>query len=104
MDRIGTVMAFLLLTAAPAADAQTFNINAHCAELASVGGSHSNVIELACRRQEAAARDALTRMSVAPSVRQHCSELAAYGGGAGSYVLYKACVEQEQAAAKELGR
>lgn len=98
-----SVLAGLGLAVPGLAWGQNYDIAAHCSEQAEITGSHSNFLELSCRKQEIAARDALQRMSIDPQIREHCAETVSIMP-TGSYWLFKACVDQEINAARQLGR
>lgn len=92
-----------LLTSAHAGELPRYDVKAWCHELATSGGSFSEVLYGTCMDQEQSAYNQLKeKWTTAPAkTRQWCDELARAGGGAGSYTLLQTCLDQELRAADE---
>ncbi|MEP3631420.1 MAG: hypothetical protein ABJN04_15625 [Hyphomicrobiales bacterium] len=103
MWRAKLIIPFALVSVSTAhanfAEIPRYDVPKHCSELASLGGSHSNVLEESCFQQEQSEYNTLKLQwaSLKPAIKKHCDSLARLGGH-GSYVLLKACVDQEQQA------
>lgn len=99
---------FSLVTSAPtsAADMPRFDVEAHCKQIASFGGSYSAVLDKACFDQEQQAYDRLKPVfgQLTDAMSAHCEQIASFGGP-GSYTLLEACISQEiQAAGDKAGK
>jgi len=92
--RIVFVAAALMFAGYGPVAAQSFDTDAHCNRIANVGGTHSNTLELSCRKREAADKDAVQQMYAPDTVREHCERIAQVGG-TGSYGLLKTCITRE---------
>jgi hypothetical protein len=102
--RIAAITVSIVLCGVAAAQSQSvprYNVDAHCKEVASVGGNYSEMLFGACMDEEQGSYNSLKpAWSHLPgAMRAHCDEVATVGGS-GSYMLLKACVDQEQAAAR----
>jgi len=95
-------LAFLFLAApnAGAATPPSYNIIAHCKEVAAVGGG-SYVIESSCREMEAESKQNIQRMNVPGNVLRYCDEVARTTGG--SYTILESCIEMEMEAKGKMG-
>lgn len=84
------------------AEMPTYDVERHCAEIASFGGSPSEFLRRSCFRLEQSAYDALKpRWDALPaSMRRHCDSVARFNGS-GSFSLLKSCVEMEGRAGQE---
>lgn len=95
-----TIPTVFMLTVLPVmAHADTpprYDVEAHCKEVASFGGTYSASLDNACLDQEQMAYDALKAdwTNVPTDARAHCDEVARFGGH-GSYNLLQACIQQE---------
>jgi hypothetical protein len=75
---------------------------AHCAKVASFGGTPSEVIRNTCLQQEQEAYNDLKPKwdGLPAALRAHCDRVASFGG-AGTFVILKTCVEQELEASQK---
>ena len=99
--RIRPLLVPCLLPAGTAmADMPRYDVKAHCAEIASFGGSYSESLNQSCFEMEQVAYDGLKPgWDALPSaMRTHCDEIARFGES-GSYSLLEACIQQEAKAA-----
>jgi hypothetical protein len=92
------------LPAFAAGDVPRFDVERHCKEVASFGGTYSAALDKSCFDMEQSAYDNLkARWSeVSSSMAAHCSEVAAFGGP-GSYSLLESCIRMESEAAGSVG-
>jgi hypothetical protein len=81
-----------------AAGLPEIDIKAGCAEIA----DGSAMIEVQCRKEEAAAKRRLEKMNISRRALRTCSEIATLDGGAGGYVIMEECVKEEMRAEKKL--
>ena len=108
MKRIVCLVAMIccccLLAAGARAEMPNYDVDAHCKEIASLGGESSQLMLNACYKQEQAAYDQLkpTWDQLPAAMRAHCDRIASLGGG-GSFLMLNACVDQEQQAAQQNG-
>jgi hypothetical protein len=98
MTRLLALVAFLWAGAA-AAEMPRYQVEAHCKEIASFGGSYSASLFNACFDMEQVAYNGLKpRWDRLPhAMRGHCDDIASFGGP-GSYALLESCVQMEEAA------
>ena len=94
------LIAGMLVAGPTLADMPRFDVEAHCKEIASYGGSFSESLNRSCFDMEQAAYDSLKPdWDGLPSAMQlHCEDIARYAGS-GSYSLLESCVQQEAKAA-----
>jgi len=77
-----------------------YDVERYCTEIASLGGSMSQMMLQSCYTQEQTAYNALKPRwdSLPEAMRTYCDQIAAVGGG-GSYMMLESCVKQEESAA-----
>jgi hypothetical protein len=87
------------------AEMPNYDVDGHCGQVSSFGGSPSQMIKQACYQQEQHAYDGLkpTWDALPSGMQRHCDQVARFGGG-GSYMLLAACVDQERAASDSNGQ
>lgn len=94
----------LCAIAAPAAaqDVPRFDVEKHCKQVASFGGSYSASMDKSCFDMEQAAYDKVKAgwSDETASARRHCTEVASFGG-AGSYSMLDSCLKMESRAASD---
>ena len=95
-------LALVMCMAGPvlAAEIPAYDINATCREIAAAGGG-SKVIELQCRKDEAASQKRLQKASVPADTMQTCDQIS-QTLGAGSYMILEQCIKDELDAAAQL--
>lgn len=87
---------------AMAQEVPRFDVEKHCKEVASFGGSYSASMDKSCFDMEQAAYDKLKAgwSGETTSARRHCTEVASFGG-AGSYSMLQSCLTMESKAASD---
>jgi hypothetical protein len=90
---------------ADAQDVPRFDVEKHCKEVASFGGSYSASMDKSCFDMEQAAYDKVKAgwPDETASARRHCTEIASFGG-AGSYSMLESCLTMESKAASDRKR
>lgn len=78
-----------------AQDLPRFDVEKYCDEIASLGGSSSEMMKGACFDQEQTAYDkSKSRWTELPSsIRSYCLDISRFGGA--SYMMLDACIDQE---------
>jgi hypothetical protein len=79
--------------------AHAYDIEAYCQQVGAAAGGGSQ-LEAACRAQEQAAKDNISRMSVPPRIMNDCQEVGQSAGG--SYQFMEACIKEEAKARDKL--
>ncbi|NAZ38373.1 hypothetical protein [Rubellimicrobium sp. CFH 75288] len=76
-----------------------YDVERHCREVASFGGSFSAVLYDTCFDMEQDAYDTLKRRwdGLPSAMRRHCDQVASFAGS-GSYSLLETCVQMEEQA------
>lgn len=100
---ITAILALCTLPRIALAEMPDYDVQSHCAQVASFGGGGtSQMILQGCYRQEQAAYDALKPSwdQLPPQMRQHCDQVAKSGGN-GSFMILQGCVRQELDATKQ---
>ena len=95
-----SVLVMCMAGAALAADIPAYDINKTCGEVAAAGGG-SKVIELQCRKDEAASQKRLQKASVPADTMRTCDQISRTMG-AGSYTILEQCIRDELDAAAQL--
>lgn len=87
---------------AEAQDVPRFNVESHCKQVASFGGSYSASLDKSCFDMEQSAYDKLKAnwTDHTSSARRHCIEVSSFGGP-GSYSLLESCLQMETKAASD---
>lgn len=84
--------AMILAVMASAAQSQSFDIDKHCKEVATMAGG-SYQIEQGCRNNERKAQAQIESESIPPEIKKHCQEVAEFAGG--SYQIMLGCSKNE---------
>lgn len=94
-----TALGSVLAMSANAAELPRYDVEAHCNQVASMGGTSSSTLLNGCMDMEQKAYDALkgTWEQIPDKARQHCEQVASFGGD-GSYNLLKGCIDMEMKA------
>ena len=79
--------------------AHAYDIEAYCTQVGAAAGGGSQ-LEAACRDQEQAAKDNISRMSVPQRIMNYCQEVGQSAGG--SYQFMEACIKEESKAKDKL--
>jgi hypothetical protein len=79
--------------------AHAYDIEAYCQQVGAAAGGGSQ-LEAACRDQEQAAKDNISRMSVPQRIMNYCQEVGQSAGG--SYQFMEACIKEESKAKDKL--
>ncbi|MCK0743549.1 hypothetical protein [Chromohalobacter nigrandesensis] len=92
----------MLAATAQAQQAPRYDVESHCEQVASVGGSPSNTMYNSCIEMEQQAYDNIKQgwSSIPGGTQQHCDQVATVGG-AGSYTMLESCVQMETQAADD---
>jgi hypothetical protein len=75
--------------------AHAYDIEAYCTQVGTAAGGGAR-LEAACREQEQAAKDNISRMSVPSRVMSYCQEVGQAAGG--SYQFMASCIKEESKA------
>lgn len=88
------------VAAQPDNEMPIYDVERHCREVASFGGTYSAVMDQGCFRAEQQAYDGLKARwaSLPQRLRRHCDEIARFGGS-GNYTMLSGCVRAEEQAA-----
>lgn len=102
MKSLFGALALVICMAGPAlaADIPAYDIKETCREIAAAGGG-SKMIELQCRKDEAASQKRLQKASVPADTMRTCDQIS-QTLGAGSYMLLEQCIKDELDAAAQL--
>lgn len=102
----GLAVALCVGSAAPAlaGDMPRFDVEKHCAKVASFGGTYSASMDKSCFDGEQAAYDKLKPIwgELPDATTAHCLRVARFGGP-GSYTMLESCVRMELEAAGSVG-
>lgn len=99
--RSAAAVALTLLSApALARELSRFDVNRQCDEIASFGGSYSEMTKQGCMQMEQQAYNQLKPAwgSIPEAMQTLCLEIASFGGP-GSYSTLQGCIQMEQSAA-----
>lgn len=83
-----------------AADIPAYDIKETCREISAAGGG-SKMIELQCRKDEAASQKRLQKSSIPADTMRTCDQISRMLG-AGSYMILEQCIKDELDAAAQL--
>lgn len=89
-----------VIVSMPAYAVPKYDVEGWCRQVASVGGSFSNMMFNGCIEQEQSSYDSLRTLwaRVPPQTQEWCDQVARVGGN-GSYMMLSGCIEQETNAA-----
>ena len=76
-----------------------YDIEAYCQQVGAAAGGGAQ-LEAACREQERAAQNNISRMSVPSHIMSYCQEVGQSAGG--SYQFMEACLKEESKAKDKL--
>ena len=84
---------------ATATELPRFDVEAHCQQVASMGGTASSTLLNGCMDMEQKSYNSLKQSweQIPDQARRHCEQVAAFGGG-GSYNLLEGCIDMEMKA------
>ena len=96
------LLSSLLSASAAHAEMPRYDVEAHCKQVASVGGAYSASLYNGCFDMEQSAYNSLrSRWDGLPaSMRKHCDDVASFAG-VGSYSLLEGCIRMEEDAARQ---
>lgn len=99
MRLLMTALVVLFPLVSSAAEMPRFDAEAHCEQVAAVGGSPSNSLYNSCIDMEQTAYNGLKAewASLPTNIQNHCRDVASVTGP-GSYSLLESCVDMEVSA------
>ncbi|QFT84471.1 hypothetical protein FIU88_05690 [Halomonas sp. THAF12] len=99
MRLLMTALVAFFPLASSAADMPRFDVEAHCEQVAAVGGSPSNSLYNSCIDMEQSAYNGLKDQwsGLPANIQNHCRNVASVTGP-GSYSLLESCVDMEVSA------